>query len=85
MVSLAPQPFTPQVQKLIQLQKEEDIKDADKSDTTFSAGSLRCVRLHDCRGRHRHRLQQSPYRPVVEPKLPSPPPDNPMLAGWLAG
>ena len=35
-----PVPFTPQVQKLVQLQSEAEIKDADKSDTTFSNGSL---------------------------------------------
>ena len=38
-----PVPFTPQVQKLMQLQSDEEIKDADKSDTTFSAGSLQAA------------------------------------------
>jgi acetoin utilization deacetylase AcuC-like enzyme len=36
-------PFTPKVQKLMQLQSDEEIKDADKSDTTFSAGSLQAA------------------------------------------
>ena len=36
-------PFTPQVQKWSTLQSDEDIKDADKSDTTFSAGSLKAA------------------------------------------
>lgn len=38
-----PVPFTPKVQKLMQLQSDEEIKDADKSDTTFSSGSLRAA------------------------------------------
>ena len=38
-----PVPFTPKVQKLMQLQSDEQIKDADKSDTTFSAGSLQAA------------------------------------------
>jgi acetoin utilization deacetylase AcuC-like enzyme len=38
-----PVPFTPKVQKLMQLQSDEEIKDADKSDTTFSAGSLQAA------------------------------------------
>lgn len=38
-----PVPFTPNVQKSMRLQSDEDIKDADKSDTTFSAGSLQAA------------------------------------------
>ena len=36
-------PFTPKVQKLMQHQSDDEIKDADKSDTTFSAGSLQAA------------------------------------------
>eukprot|EP01050_Picozoa_sp_SAG11_P022956 SAG11_NODE_4476_length_1881_cov_1.396745_1_plen_322_part_00 len=39
-----PVPFTPQVQKAISLTPAEDIKDADKSDTIFSPGSLRAAK-----------------------------------------
>jgi acetoin utilization deacetylase AcuC-like enzyme len=38
-----PVPFTPKVQKLMQHQSDDEIKDADKSDTTFSAGSLQAA------------------------------------------